>query len=231
MVSFTSMIATFLAVAGAIAKPAPKLAEQPVVTYLGTQGPILCTCPFSSLHFNTLTHLFSASGAWTSKGIVYTSGTVPSVNGTIVGGGIEAQTVRFPFIFFCHFFHLDTSTQSTYHRLLGPSHQEHSRRASRSRHVVGLRDEDDSFSGQHFGLHGYERGVCGYAARSEACAYGGPGGQVAGELFDRGRGCSCDSGFVRGWNVRDGKGGKGWERDGVGVSIMNFNVSKELYHN
>jgi enamine deaminase RidA (YjgF/YER057c/UK114 family) len=37
----------------------------------------------------------SASGAWTSKGIVYTSGTVPSFNGSIVTGGIEAQTVRF----------------------------------------------------------------------------------------------------------------------------------------
>jgi enamine deaminase RidA (YjgF/YER057c/UK114 family) len=36
----------------------------------------------------------SASGAWTSKGIVYTSGTVPTFNGSIVTGGIEAQTVR-----------------------------------------------------------------------------------------------------------------------------------------
>jgi enamine deaminase RidA (YjgF/YER057c/UK114 family) len=34
-----------------------------------------------------------ASGAWTSKGIVYTSGTVPTFNGSIVAGGIEAQTV------------------------------------------------------------------------------------------------------------------------------------------
>lgn len=66
-----------LAVAGlACAKPVPKSAEQPVVTYLGTQGPIL------------------SSGAWTSKGIVYTSGTVPSFNGSIVAGGIEEQTVR-----------------------------------------------------------------------------------------------------------------------------------------
>ncbi|EDU49652.1 translation initiation inhibitor [Pyrenophora tritici-repentis Pt-1C-BFP] len=68
MVSF-SIITTLLAVAGAaVAKSTPKFAEQPVVTYL-------------------------ASGAWTSKGIVYTSGTVPSLNGTIVSGGIEAQTV------------------------------------------------------------------------------------------------------------------------------------------
>ncbi|KAA8613841.1 TdcF translation initiation inhibitor yjgF family [Pyrenophora tritici-repentis] len=76
MVSF-SIITTLLAVAGAaVAKSTPKFAEQPVVTYLGTQGPIL------------------SSGAWTSKGIVYTSGTVPSLNGTIVSGGIEAQTAQ-----------------------------------------------------------------------------------------------------------------------------------------
>ncbi|KAI4906071.1 hypothetical protein J4E90_010919 [Alternaria incomplexa] len=77
MVSLTSIVTTFLAVTGAVvAKPTPKLAEQPVVTYLGTQGPIL------------------SSGAWTSKGIVYTSGTVPSFNGSIVAGGIEAQTAQ-----------------------------------------------------------------------------------------------------------------------------------------
>ncbi|KAI8931557.1 hypothetical protein NX059_011212 [Plenodomus lindquistii] len=60
----------------ASAKPTPKLAEQPVVTYLGTQGPIL------------------SGGAWTSKGIVYTSGTVPSFNGSIVTGGIGPQTAQ-----------------------------------------------------------------------------------------------------------------------------------------
>ncbi|KAH9876480.1 hypothetical protein J1614_003611 [Plenodomus biglobosus] len=58
------------------AKSTPKLAEQPVVTYLGTQGPIL------------------SSGAWTSKGVVYTSGTVPSFNGSIVTGGIGPQTAQ-----------------------------------------------------------------------------------------------------------------------------------------
>jgi hypothetical protein len=43
MVSCNSIITTALVIAGAaIAKPTPKLAEQPVVTYLGTQGPILC---------------------------------------------------------------------------------------------------------------------------------------------------------------------------------------------
>ncbi|KAJ4351611.1 uncharacterized protein N0V89_006954 [Didymosphaeria variabile] len=77
MVQLTQIFTTLLLVAGvALAKPTPKLAEQPVVTYLGTQGPIL------------------SSGAWTSKGIVYTSGTVPSVNGTIITGGIEAQTAQ-----------------------------------------------------------------------------------------------------------------------------------------
>lgn len=77
MVSIKSFLATALIVAGiASAKPVPKSAEQPVVTYLGTQGPIL------------------SSGAWTSKGIVYTSGTVPTFNGSIITGGIEEQTVR-----------------------------------------------------------------------------------------------------------------------------------------
>jgi hypothetical protein len=52
MISLTSIVTAFLVVAGvAIAKPTPKLAEQPVVTYLGTQGPILCT-PFYSIHMN-----------------------------------------------------------------------------------------------------------------------------------------------------------------------------------
>ncbi|KAF2729708.1 hypothetical protein EJ04DRAFT_501845 [Polyplosphaeria fusca] len=77
MVQFTSIFATLLAVASvAVAVPTTKLAEQPVVTYLGTQGPVL------------------SGGAWTSKGIVFTSGTVPSLNGTIVSGGIEAQTAQ-----------------------------------------------------------------------------------------------------------------------------------------
>lgn len=81
MVSITSFLTTVLVVAGiASAKPVLKSAEQPVVTYLGTQGPIL------------------SSGAWTSKGIVYTSGTVPSFNGSIIAGGIEEQTVRIALI-------------------------------------------------------------------------------------------------------------------------------------
>ena len=41
-----------------------------------------------------INNCIAASGAWTSKGIVYTSGTVPSINGTIVAGGIQAQTVN-----------------------------------------------------------------------------------------------------------------------------------------
>jgi enamine deaminase RidA (YjgF/YER057c/UK114 family) len=80
MVSVTSLLTTVLVVAGiASAKPVPKTTEQPVVTYLGTQGPLL------------------SSGAWTSKGIVYTSGTVPTFNGSIITGGIEEQTVRCSF--------------------------------------------------------------------------------------------------------------------------------------
>jgi hypothetical protein len=43
MVSFSSILATVLAVASiTVAVPTPKTAVQPVVTYLGTQGPILC---------------------------------------------------------------------------------------------------------------------------------------------------------------------------------------------
>ncbi|KAJ4313760.1 hypothetical protein N0V94_006776 [Neodidymelliopsis sp. IMI 364377] len=77
MVSITSLFTTILVIAGVTsAKPVPKTAEQPAVTYLGTQGPIL------------------SSGAWTSKGIVYTSGTVPTFNGSIIAGGIEAQTAQ-----------------------------------------------------------------------------------------------------------------------------------------
>ncbi|KAF3037059.1 hypothetical protein E8E12_001752 [Didymella heteroderae] len=77
MVSITSLLTSVLVVAGiASAKPVPKSAEVPVVTYLGTQGPIL------------------SSGAWTSKGIVYTSGTVPTFNGSIITGGIEEQTAQ-----------------------------------------------------------------------------------------------------------------------------------------
>jgi hypothetical protein len=44
MVSFSSIFTTFLVVTGVtVATPLPKTAVQPVVTYLGTQGPILCT--------------------------------------------------------------------------------------------------------------------------------------------------------------------------------------------
>jgi hypothetical protein len=54
MVSFTALVTTFLAVAGvAIATPTPKLAEQPVVTYLGTQGPILCKL-YRLFHLNRI---------------------------------------------------------------------------------------------------------------------------------------------------------------------------------
>jgi reactive intermediate/imine deaminase len=56
MVYLTSIVTAFLVVTGvAIAKPTPKLAEQPVVTYLGTQGPILCTSVSVNPHERTLT--------------------------------------------------------------------------------------------------------------------------------------------------------------------------------
>lgn len=48
------------------------------------------------LAFPSLLTLPTASGAFTTKAIVYTAGTVPSLNGTIVSGGIKNQTVRDP---------------------------------------------------------------------------------------------------------------------------------------
>jgi hypothetical protein len=43
MVSLTSILTTLLVVVSSVgAKPIAKTTEQPVVTYLGTQGPILC---------------------------------------------------------------------------------------------------------------------------------------------------------------------------------------------
>jgi 2-iminobutanoate/2-iminopropanoate deaminase len=43
MVSFTSLVtAALVASSTALALVTPKVAEQPVITYLGTQGPILC---------------------------------------------------------------------------------------------------------------------------------------------------------------------------------------------
>jgi enamine deaminase RidA (YjgF/YER057c/UK114 family) len=47
-----------------------------------------------------MANLLEAGGASTKAGIVFTSGTVPSVNGTIVSGGIAAQTVSSVLTFF-----------------------------------------------------------------------------------------------------------------------------------
>lgn len=81
MVQLLSLLTPFIALAGFVAAAPTGKGAEPIVTYLGSQGPIL------------------SGGAWTSKGIVFTAGTVPSKNGTIVAGGIEEQTVRsFAFI-------------------------------------------------------------------------------------------------------------------------------------
>jgi enamine deaminase RidA (YjgF/YER057c/UK114 family) len=100
MMSFSTILSSFLVVAGVtLAKPLPKTAVQPVVTYLGTQGPILCMYPMNIVFILGIGLTFRiASGAWTSKGIVYTSGTVPTFNGSIIAGGIEAQTVCHPLL-------------------------------------------------------------------------------------------------------------------------------------
>ena len=47
------------------------------ITYLGSKGALL-------------------SGGATSQGLVFVSGTVPSLNGTIVAGGIKNETVSPP---------------------------------------------------------------------------------------------------------------------------------------
>jgi hypothetical protein len=53
MVSFSSIITSLLVVASvAVAKPVAKTAEVPVVTYLGTQGPILCTYAIATQRFS-----------------------------------------------------------------------------------------------------------------------------------------------------------------------------------
>jgi enamine deaminase RidA (YjgF/YER057c/UK114 family) len=63
---------------------------------LEPKDPFYVCNPCPSLQF-TISYLLtlsqSAGGAWTSKGIVFTSGTVPSLNGSIVEGGIGPQTV------------------------------------------------------------------------------------------------------------------------------------------
>lgn len=46
------------------------------ITYLGSKGALL-------------------SGGALAQGLVFVSGTVPSLNGTIVSGGIKNETVRF----------------------------------------------------------------------------------------------------------------------------------------
>lgn len=77
MVRIAPFLAPVIALVSLVAAAPTGKGAEPIVTYLGSQGPIL------------------SGGAWTSKGIVYTAGTVPSKNGTIVAGGIEEQTVRF----------------------------------------------------------------------------------------------------------------------------------------
>ena len=62
------------------------------VKYYGSKGALLCEYMNLRLWGSCLT-IRIAGGASTKAGIIYTSGTVPSVNGTIVSGGIAAQTV------------------------------------------------------------------------------------------------------------------------------------------
>jgi hypothetical protein len=84
MLAFKSLLCLALTtlVSASPIQSSEKRQEAPVVTYLGTQGPIL-----------------SSGASTTSKGLVYTAGTVPSFNGSIVEGGIGPQTVRLPYTF------------------------------------------------------------------------------------------------------------------------------------
>ena len=78
MHSLTSLFSGLLVATTAVmASPTAKLAEQPVVTYVGLQNE------------------FVSSGAWTNKGILFTCGTVPVLSdGSVVAGGVPAQTAQ-----------------------------------------------------------------------------------------------------------------------------------------
>lgn len=95
MVLFVTISAPLLALTSTVLASPIQKKQEPLVTYLGNQGPILCMSHTTSYH--SLANLTSAGGALTtSKGLVYTAGTVPSFNGSIVEGGIGPQTVRLP---------------------------------------------------------------------------------------------------------------------------------------
>jgi hypothetical protein len=96
----TSVVAVLALANGVICATIPPKTWTPV-TYLGNQGAILCEypIPFHHIHpcpYNTTSNHFknTAGGTTTKANLVFTSGTVPSFNGTIVGGGIQNQTVR-----------------------------------------------------------------------------------------------------------------------------------------
>lgn len=90
----TAMIKTaallLAASASVLAAPA-----RPVITHLGSQGPILCRSTLHTTRPPTVRakslNMIPAGGVMT-RDLVYTSGTTPSINGTIPEG-ISAQTV------------------------------------------------------------------------------------------------------------------------------------------
>ncbi len=88
-----------------------------------------------------------------TKDLVFTSGTVPSVNGTIPDG-IEAQTVSPPKLHnHCLWQpHLTCPT-------VDGCYQQHCHNLGRGRDVMGLRVEDDSIPRQHYRLCCHEQGV------------------------------------------------------------------------
>ncbi|ETN37350.1 uncharacterized protein HMPREF1541_08341 [Cyphellophora europaea CBS 101466] len=77
MVRLTALLAPLVALTTTVLASPIERKTEPVVTYLGTSGPIL-----------------SGGASTTSKGLVYTAGTVPSLNGSIVEGGIGPQTAQ-----------------------------------------------------------------------------------------------------------------------------------------
>lgn len=77
-----------------LASPVKARAPVPAVTYLGSQGRILCMSQYRTVRRAARTDLcYSTAGGAAAKGLVYTAGTVPSLNGTIVSGGIRNETV------------------------------------------------------------------------------------------------------------------------------------------
>lgn len=158
MVSATSLFTSFLLVAGAVlAKPTPKAAKQPVVTYLGNQGKILC----EFLKFHTIVRSLTNFSRWR----IHEQGhRVHQRHCALFQRNHCGRRNRTSDC-------MITPHRSHHHTLLilpGPSHQEHRGNTQGGRNLVGLCHEDHRLPRQHGRLRRYERGLRCYAARPEA---------------------------------------------------------------